>query len=64
MIEENDLLYPIEIKSGQTVATDMFRSLRWWSNLANQPLEKGILIYGGKERFTRNGLSVRPWYAI
>ena len=64
LIEDSGGVYPIEIKSGQTVVTDMVRNLKWWCRLATQSEEQGTLIYGGTERFTRKGISVRPWYSI
>ena len=60
LIEENDLLYAIEIKSRQAVTTDMFQSLTWWRSLPNQFEGQETLIYGGGERFTKNGIFTRP----
>lgn len=64
LFENGTDLYPVEIKSGQTIADDMFDGLRWWSRLAGVPLEAATLIYGGGENYVRRGVSVRPWYAI
>lgn len=57
-------LHPVEIKSGQTVASNMFDSLTWWSTQADSSLSAATLVYGGTDFQTRNQISVRPWFSI
>jgi predicted AAA+ superfamily ATPase len=57
-------LYPIEIKSGQTVARDMFAGLLWWSCLATQSPARATLVYGGGDAYARQDIAVRPWFSI
>jgi hypothetical protein len=64
LIEEAGLLSPVEIKSGNTMSSDMPDGLLWWAKLADLPPEAGILVYGGDEAFTRNTVPVRPWFAV
>jgi predicted AAA+ superfamily ATPase len=64
LVEESSNLYPVEIKSGQTMDSGMLEGLRWWCALADRPLESAALVYGGAERQERNGIKVRPWYCI
>ncbi len=64
IVEEGDSLYAAEIKSGQTVSTDMFDTLRWWSTQTGNPPETTTLVYGGDQTTTRNGIHVRPWSAV
>ncbi len=64
LVEEAGQLYPAEIKSGQTVSSDMLAGLRWWCDLSGQPLESATLIHGGQERYTRNGVAVRSWFGV
>jgi hypothetical protein len=64
LIEEGTILYPVEIKSGATVAPDMFEALNWWSKLAGQAAGDRMLVYGGSEAYTRSGIAVRPWYSV
>lgn len=64
LVEQGAALYPIEIKSGQTVGSDAFASLTWWSRMAEQDLANASLIYGGDRAYRRNGVAVRPWFAI
>jgi uncharacterized protein len=64
LIEKATLLYPVEIKSGNTMSPDMLDGLLWWANLAGVPSDTGTLVYGGNEAFTRNKVPVRPWFAV
>ncbi len=64
LIEEGNLLHPVEIKSGNTMSPDMLDRLLWWTKLAGLPPDAGTLVYGGDEAFTRNKVPVRPWFAI
>ena len=64
LIEEANNLFAVEIKSGQTVSSDMLSGLRWWCNLSGRPLESATLIHGGNESYTRSGIAVRPWFAV
>jgi uncharacterized protein len=64
IIEEAGNLYPVEIKSGQTVSSDMLDGLRWWLNLTGRPPESATLVYGGNEHQTRQGIAVRPWFGV
>ncbi|MBC2744358.1 MAG: DUF4143 domain-containing protein, partial [Desulfosarcina sp.] len=64
VIEEAGLLYPVEIKSAQTLSGDMLNGLRWWCDLSGQSLDSATLVYGGEERYTRRGVAVRPWFGV
>jgi predicted AAA+ superfamily ATPase len=64
IIDESGDLFPVEIKSGQTISSDMLNGLRWWCRLADQSPESATLIYGGDEKQTRRGIAVQPWFAI
>jgi hypothetical protein len=56
--------YPVEIKSGATVVSDMFDGLRWWSRLAGPAAGGRTLVYGGAEAYDRSGVAVRPWFSV
>lgn len=55
---------PIEIKSGATVASDWLRGVLRWSELADGAAATPILVYGGDEAQTRQGVKVTPWREI
>ena len=64
LIERSGRLFPVEIKSGQTVSADMMTSLDWWCRQAGQGLETATLVYAGSEAYTRSRIAVRPWFAV
>jgi uncharacterized protein len=64
LIEEGSDLFPVEIKSGSTVAQDMFDSLRWWGHLTGEAGLSPTLVYGGTEAYARQKIAVRPWFSV
>ncbi len=52
---------PIEVKAGETVRSDAFKTLDLYARLADEP--GGVLVYGGTEAGTRGPHRVRPWFA-
>jgi len=64
LIEEANLLYPVEIKSGNTMSPDMLDGLLWWTDLAGLPPDVATLVYGGDEIFEQKNVAVRPWFAV
>ena len=62
LIEDGEKLFPVEIKSGQTVSSNMMSSLDYWRTLDKS--DTGMLIYGGTENYARNGIQVRSWASI
>jgi len=64
LVEDGTTLHPVEIKSGQTVASDMLEGIRWWRRLAGDLAGAGTLVYGGDERQDRGGVAVRPWFSV
>lgn len=62
IIENNETLFPIEIKSGQTLNSSMLDGLRYWKNLTNT--KDTMLIYGGDMSCTRNEIAIRPWFFV
>lgn len=64
IVEEAGELYPVEIKSGQTISSDMLDSLLWWLRLSGRPPGCATLIYGGNQIQNRQDIAVRPWFAV
>ncbi len=50
----------IEIKSGQTITSDYFRGLKFFSSLSND-VRNSSLVYGGNESYKRQGVDVYSW---
>jgi hypothetical protein len=61
LIEQGSQLIPIEIKSGQTFATDFLDGLKYWRALAGQADSPAALVYGGGESYIRQGVAVTSW---
>ena len=60
LLDEAGLLRPVEIKSGQTVASDMFKSLKKWQAISGSTAEPG-LVFGGEGSYIRSGVRVNGW---
>jgi predicted AAA+ superfamily ATPase len=61
LIDRGSDLFPIEAKSGKTIASDWFDGLKKWHAFAGDRAKQGILIYGGDETYSREGLTVTSW---
>lgn len=63
LIDQGDKLVPIEIKSGQTIASDYFKDLQYWRGLSNTK-SPGWLIYAGKVSQSRSDFEVLSYLDI
>ena len=61
VVESGGVLHAIEIKSGQTVASDFFDHLDFWRNQARGRRIKPWLVYGGDAAQRRDRGTVVPW---
>ena len=59
LVEDGEQLFPLEIKSGQTINGNMFEGLDYWRKLSGG--DAGMLCYGGDMSCERNGIQVRSW---
>ncbi len=57
-------LFPIEVKSGMTIASEWFDGLTRWCRLAGDRALRPYLIYGGQDRQSREAVEVLPWSEI
>ncbi len=64
LLERGQKLVPIEIKSGQTVASDFFTGLHYWRELVSDPQAPAALVYGGDSNFRRRGVTVYGWNTL
>lgn len=64
LIDNNNELIPVEIKSGQTISSDSFKGLEFWQKLQKTE-STGYLVYAGEMAQQRsNGLSVLPFHQL
>lgn len=59
-VDKAGVLYAVEIKSGQTVVPDMFRTLKKWQAIS-QTTTQPVLIFGGDGSYVREGIQVTAW---
>lgn len=57
-------LRPIEIKSGMTYRNDYFKQLDWFSKVADVPLSKPTVIYGGEDTQPIGDHFLMSWRAV
>ena len=59
VIEQADIVLPIEIKASMTFDKKFIDSLIYWNNIASY--QKSVLVYGGNEEFNLKDCTVRSW---
>jgi predicted AAA+ superfamily ATPase len=59
--EQDGLLHPIEVKSGQTLASDFFDGLQRWLHLSGDAAAEPWLVYGGDTALRRGITEIIPW---
>jgi predicted AAA+ superfamily ATPase len=64
IIDRGDALIPVEIKSAQTFSPGFLDNLVYFRKLSGDMEAPAALIYGGEESFRRDGVVVRPWFAL
>jgi predicted AAA+ superfamily ATPase len=63
IIDQGNLLHPVEIKSGQTITPEYFRNLAYWQSLYGAP--GGTVVYSGASHQRRsNGIEILPWRKV
>jgi predicted AAA+ superfamily ATPase len=61
LLEQGQELVPIEVKSGQTFASDYLQGLTYWRSLPDQGHARAALVYGGDSSYIRQGIAVLSW---
>lgn len=64
LVERSGEAIPVEIKAGQTVASDFFKGLELWKTLSEGSPPKGYIVYGGNAHQKRGHWHVIPWSGI
>lgn len=64
IFEKEKALHLVEIKSGQTITSDMIKSGKKMREIAGPKKVVEHLIYGGEESYQRSGLHVWSWKNI
>ena len=61
VLEQGQVLAPVEIKSGATVSSDWLRPLRRWRELAGAAAGRPVIVYGGDQAQQRSDADLVPW---
>jgi uncharacterized protein len=61
LIDRGDALFPIEIKSGETISPSFFTALTAWGELAKEQAKEPVVIYGGDKDQSRSKARVFSW---
>ncbi len=64
LIEEDNRLRAVEIKSGATIFDEMMKGLDRWRGVAGGSAGGEMLVYGGEEAQRRRGIDVLPWKGL
>lgn len=60
VMENSQGLLPVEVKSGQTLASDWFKNLKKWQTLSGSEVQPR-LVYGGAQSYLRSGVECQSW---
>ncbi|MFC1842385.1 ATP-binding protein [Candidatus Dependentiae bacterium] len=61
ILDHGSKLYSVEVKAGKSIASDSFRGLDYWNNLAKGDPSDSYLIYANNERQIRKKGNVIGW---
>ena len=61
LIDNGDLLSPLEIKSGRTITKEYFKGLNYFSNLAHNQTSHPYIIFGGDNNQSRTNTDIISW---
>ena len=64
LLDQGEKLFPIEIKSGQTVTKDYFKDLVRFIDLADGIVDQAALVYAGTQGQSRSKIEVIGWKNI
>jgi hypothetical protein len=54
IVDNGHELMPLEIKAGQTIASDFFKGIRFWKKLVKDDEHRAALVYGGERSYIRS----------
>ena len=64
LYDDGRYLYPMEIKLSQTIHSDFFNGLKYFTGLSRTPPSRAALIYGGAQMQKRFNMNVFGWRDI
>jgi len=68
ILEGNERLDAIEVKSGATITSQFFQGLKYWKDLQQKHAVeipgRTYLVYGGSQTQERNNCKILPWHTV
>lgn len=64
IVDLGDRRIAVEVKSGETVASDWAVPLRRWLDLPGNDDAAGVVIHGGTAGYDTRGIAIRPWWGV
>ena len=61
IVDNGNELMPVEIKAGQTIASDFFKGIRFWKKLVKDVKLRAALVYGGERSYIRSDTYIYSW---
>lgn len=61
LLDQGTRLVPVEIKSGETVHSDIFKGLLKWRKFTGDSGSPAHVVYGGDEALSSRGVDITPW---
>jgi predicted AAA+ superfamily ATPase len=61
LLVNGEKVTPVEVKSGKTMSTSYFDTLKYWRNLAALPEEAGYVVYGGEQSMQTSSGAFISW---
>jgi hypothetical protein len=61
IVDNGNELIPVEIKAGQTIASDFFKGIRFWKKLVKDDKIRAAMVYGGERSYIRSDTYIYSW---
>ena len=61
LLENGEMVTPVEIKSGKTISPSYFNNLKYWRSLAALPEDLGYVVYGGEQSMQTSAGPLISW---
>jgi predicted AAA+ superfamily ATPase len=61
LIDKAGKLTAIELKAGETISSDFFKGLNYFSSLIDGKIQQRLIYGGSQEQKRSNGILVKPW---
>jgi len=64
LLDNGDTIVPVEIKSGETISSDFFKNLHFYTKLNSKKVKNTFLIYAGKLSYKEGNCHITAFNKI